>query len=108
MHLAFSVAFSLFIFAEYIRYFALYPFGASLHIFLSEFLDEKDKGSAILSHFYLLIGCAGVIWLERYAVICILWRSAEMGTRAHCGGSSPTALTCALTTVPRVYSILPA
>lgn len=65
MHLAFSVAFSLFIFAEYIRYFALYPFGASLHIFLSEFLDEKDKGSAILSHFYLLIGCAGVLWLER-------------------------------------------
>lgn len=65
MHLAFSVAFALFIFAEYVRYFALWPFGAAVHIFLSEFLDEKDKGSAILSHFYLLMGCAGPLWLER-------------------------------------------
>ncbi|KAF8339816.1 uncharacterized protein EI90DRAFT_3144088 [Cantharellus anzutake] len=63
-HLAFSVAFSSFIFAEYVRYFALYPFGASVHLFLSEFLDEKDSGSAILSHFYLLTGCAGPLWLE--------------------------------------------
>jgi len=63
-HLAFSVAFSVFIFAEYIRYFALYPFGAAVHRFLSEFLDEKDSGSAILSHFYLLTGCAGPLWLE--------------------------------------------
>ncbi|KAF8301039.1 hypothetical protein DL93DRAFT_2102769 [Clavulina sp. PMI_390] len=63
-HLAFSLAFAIFIFAEYIRYFALYPFGAAVHIFLSEFLDEKDKGSVILSHFYLLLGCAGMLWLE--------------------------------------------
>jgi len=68
MHLAFSVAFALFIFTEYVRYFALWPFGASVHIFLSEFLDEKDKGSAILSHFYLLIGCAGPLWLERWVM----------------------------------------
>ncbi|KAH9928691.1 uncharacterized protein B0H18DRAFT_1084426 [Fomitopsis serialis] len=39
-HLAFSAAFALFVFAEY-------------------FLDQKDSGTAILSHFYLLIGCAG-------------------------------------------------
>jgi len=64
MHLAFSVALSLFIFLEYVRYFALYPFGASVHLFLSEFLDEKDSGSAVLSHFYLLTGCAGPLWLE--------------------------------------------
>ena len=46
------------------RYFALYPFGAAVHLFLSQFLDEKDSGSAILSHFYLLTGCAGPLWLE--------------------------------------------
>ncbi|KAF9507574.1 hypothetical protein BS47DRAFT_1398504 [Hydnum rufescens UP504] len=63
-HLAFCVAFSVFIFAEYMRYFALYPFGTAVHRFLSEFLDEKDSGSAILSHFYLLTGCAGPLWLE--------------------------------------------
>ncbi len=69
MHLAFSVALSLFIFLEYVRYFALYPFGASVHLFLSEFLDEKDSGSAVLSHFYLLTGCAGPLWLEGYVYL---------------------------------------
>lgn len=64
MHLAFSVAFAAFIFAEYLRYFALYPLGAAIHVFLTEFIDDKDSGTAILSHFYLLTGCAGSIWLE--------------------------------------------
>lgn len=63
-HFAFSAAFALFVFAEYIRYFALYPFGASVHLFMNEFLDQKDRGTAILSHFYLLIGCAGTVWFE--------------------------------------------
>jgi dolichol kinase len=67
-HLAFSFAFALFIFAEYVRYFALYPFGAIVHLFLNEFLDHKDSGTAILSHFYLLTGCALGVWLERYAI----------------------------------------
>jgi dolichol kinase len=63
-HLAFSAAFALFTFTEYVRYFALYPFGAAVHVFLSEFLDPKDAGAAILSHFYLLTGCANSVWLE--------------------------------------------
>ncbi|KAI0077875.1 hypothetical protein K474DRAFT_1706914 [Panus rudis PR-1116 ss-1] len=63
-HLSFSVAFAVFTFAEYVRYFALYPFGASVHVFMSEFLDTKDSGTAILSHFYLLTGCAGSVWFE--------------------------------------------
>ncbi len=62
-HLALSLAFALFTFAEYIRYFALYPLGAPLHIFLNEFLDQKDSGPVILSHFYLLSGCALPLWL---------------------------------------------
>jgi dolichol kinase len=64
VHLALSAAFAMFIFAEYIRYFALYPFGASVHVFINEFLDTKDQGTAVLSHFYLLTGCAGSLWLE--------------------------------------------
>ncbi|KAJ6577375.1 hypothetical protein B0H19DRAFT_1207859 [Mycena capillaripes] len=63
-HLAFSVAFALFVFAEYVRYFAIYPLGAAVHRFMAEFLDTKDGGTAILSHFYLLTGCAGALWLE--------------------------------------------
>jgi len=63
-HLSFSIAFSLFIFAEYVRYFALYPFSATVHLFMNEFIDEKDGGTAIMSHFYLLTGCAAAVWLE--------------------------------------------
>lgn len=63
-HLAFSLAFSAFIMAEYIRYYALYPFGAVLHVFMSEFTDHKDSGPVILSHFYLLTGCAAPLWIE--------------------------------------------
>ena len=63
-HLAFSAAFALFVFAEYVRYFALYPCGAAVHVFMSEFLDTRDSGTAILSHFYLLSGCAGALWFE--------------------------------------------
>ncbi|TNY21389.1 dolichol kinase [Rhodotorula diobovata] len=75
--LAFSVAFSLFTFAEYARYFALYPIGGPLHIFFSEFVDSKDGGPVILSHFYLLTGCAGGLWLEgrginRYTGVLVL------------------------------------
>jgi dolichol kinase len=65
-HLSFGVAFALFTFAEYVRYFAIYPFGAAVHLFMNEFLDHKDSGTAILSHFYLLTGCAGSLWLEGY------------------------------------------
>ncbi len=31
---------------------------------MNEFLDQKDSGTAILSHFYLLSGCAITVWLE--------------------------------------------
>ncbi|KAF8525817.1 Fph type histidine kinase [Hysterangium stoloniferum] len=64
VHLSLSAAFALFVFAEYVRYFALYPFGAVVHLFLNEFLDHKDSGTAVLSHFYLLTGSAGPLWLE--------------------------------------------
>lgn len=64
MHLAFSSAFALFILCEYLRYCAVYPVGATLHFFLSQFLDNKDCGLVILSHAYLLSGCAVGVWLE--------------------------------------------
>jgi hypothetical protein len=63
-HLSMSVAFAAFTFAEYIRYFALWPLGKFIHLFLNDFLDSKDSGSAILSHFYLLTGIANGLWLE--------------------------------------------
>lgn len=32
------------------------------------FLDEKDSGSLILTHIYLLIGCSCPVWLSSYYV----------------------------------------
>jgi dolichol kinase len=49
-HLAFSATFALFVFAEYVQYFALYLLGAAVHVFMSDFLDSKDSGTAILTY----------------------------------------------------------
>ncbi|WFC98574.1 dolichol kinase [Malassezia yamatoensis] len=69
MHVAFSAAFALFIFGEYLRYCAVYPVGAKLHFFLSQFLDSKDSGLVILSHLYLLSGCAAGVWIESRSAV---------------------------------------
>jgi len=50
-HLAFSAAFALFIFAEYVRYFALYPFGASVHVFMRCANSVWFEGPSQLLHF---------------------------------------------------------
>jgi dolichol kinase len=64
MFLSFSVAFSGMIMAEVIRFFKLYPLGEIIHKFMTTFIDQKDTGTAILSHIYLLIGCALPVWLN--------------------------------------------
>ncbi|KAI9480447.1 MAG: hypothetical protein EXX96DRAFT_180692 [Benjaminiella poitrasii] len=69
LQLAFSVALSGFIYLEYLRYFALWPWGKSLHVFLTEFIDNRDLGPVILSHIYLLLGCAGPVWLSSSNVL---------------------------------------
>lgn len=65
MHLSFSVAISALIMIEYIRYFRLWPVGDQIQGFLTQFLDKRDAGTAILSHLYLLLGCAFPVWLNR-------------------------------------------
>ncbi|KAF9162817.1 hypothetical protein DFQ26_003219 [Actinomortierella ambigua] len=69
MHLAFSVAVASMVFLEYIRYFAVYPIGKEIHLFLVGFLDDRDRGPIILSHLYLLIGCAAPVWLAGQDVL---------------------------------------
>ncbi|KAI8611966.1 hypothetical protein BC830DRAFT_1138899 [Chytriomyces sp. MP71] len=65
MHLSFSVAFSVLILTEYIRVFRVWPIGHHVHAFLRGFLDSKDQGIVILSHIYLLVGCALPVWINR-------------------------------------------
>jgi dolichol kinase len=63
MHLSFSFATSAMIMLEYHRYFNIYPLGSYIEPFLSRFIDSKDTGPAILSHIYLIIGCALPVWI---------------------------------------------
>lgn len=69
MKLAFGVALAAFIYLEYLRYFAVWPYGKSIHVFLTEFIDHRDSGPVILSHVYLLLGCAAPVWLGRYILL---------------------------------------
>ncbi|KAI9337567.1 hypothetical protein BDR26DRAFT_863880 [Obelidium mucronatum] len=65
MRLSFSVALSALIFVEFIRVFSVWPAGKEVASFLRNFLDNKDRGIFILSHLYLLIGCALPVWINR-------------------------------------------
>jgi dolichol kinase len=62
--LAFAVAMALFIVLEYIRIARVPPFGHQIHSFMRSYLDERDEGIIILTHTYLLTGCAIPIWLH--------------------------------------------
>ena len=52
------------IYAESLRLSLVPPFGARIHGFLSSFIDERDSGFIILSHIYLLLGCASSVWIN--------------------------------------------
>jgi dolichol kinase len=69
MHIAFSVGLAALIFLEYVRYFAVVPFGKEIHLFLVGFLDARDGGPIILSHLYLLMGCAAPVWLAEQHIL---------------------------------------
>ncbi|ORX61115.1 hypothetical protein BCR36DRAFT_365699 [Piromyces finnis] len=64
MFLSFAVAFCAMLMIEVIRYFKVYPVGVAIHQFMITFIDQKDTGTAILSHIYLLIGCGMPVWLN--------------------------------------------
>ncbi|KAJ2963380.1 hypothetical protein NQZ79_g1598 [Umbelopsis isabellina] len=72
LQLAFSVALAAFIYLEYLRFFAVWPYGKNIHMFLTEFIDSRDLGPVILSHVYLLLGCAESVWLEGSNVLASL------------------------------------
>ncbi|EPY49806.1 dolichol kinase [Schizosaccharomyces cryophilus OY26] len=65
VHLAFSGVLFLFLFIEGIRVLRLEPFGEMIHKFLWQYTDNRDhRGPLIISHIYLLIGCAIPVWFS--------------------------------------------
>ncbi|XP_028399200.1 dolichol kinase-like isoform X2 [Dendronephthya gigantea] len=63
LHMCSSVATSLFLFIEFIRFGRIKPFGEMFHRHLSPLIDQRDSGPLILTHVYLLTGCALPLWL---------------------------------------------
>lgn len=53
-----------FAFLELCRVGRLPPLAAPLTSFLGAFLDSRDGGTLVLTHVYLLLGCALPIWLD--------------------------------------------
>eukprot|EP01137_Pigoraptor_chileana_P035913 Opistho-2@30664 len=62
--LAMGVALAGFVFVEFLRSARVPPFGISLNSFLSQYADARDAGPFILTHTYLLLGCAIPMWME--------------------------------------------
>lgn len=62
MEVAFSFAFALLLLIEALRYSRFPLLGGAVDRYMTSFLDERDQGEVILSHLYLLIGCAIPVW----------------------------------------------
>eukprot|EP00392_Amoebophrya_sp_AT5.2_P002621 g2626.t1 len=60
--LAFAVAFSLFLVLEAFRSAGVSPIAELLTVYLSPYIDKRDGGTVILTHMYLLLGCAVPVW----------------------------------------------
>ncbi|TRY71837.1 hypothetical protein TCAL_00307 [Tigriopus californicus] len=63
LYLSSIVAQCVFMLLESIRYYCIQPFSQYIQSSFAVFLDEKDNGSLILTHIYLLIGCSLPLWL---------------------------------------------
>jgi len=62
-----SLATSLFLLAEVIRHYKVPPIGPQLANFFSIFTDERDtRGPLVVSHIFLLVGCAVPLWMSLY------------------------------------------
>lgn len=62
--LSYGVALSVFCLVECIRALSLPPFGQQIAEFMNTFIDHRDGGRLVLTHSYLLLGCALPLWLS--------------------------------------------
>ena len=64
LNVALGVALSIFILVEFIRLNDTYSLiGLEIEKYLKEHTDERDDGQVILTHMYLLAGCAIPLWI---------------------------------------------
>jgi dolichol kinase len=67
LSLSYGVAFAVFCLAECMRAVALPLFGQQIAQFVQPFIDHREGGRVILTHTYLLLGCALPLWLAHSA-----------------------------------------
>ncbi|ETK85356.1 hypothetical protein L915_09801 [Phytophthora nicotianae] len=63
LSLSYGVALSVFFLLECVRALSLPPFGRLIAEFMRSFIDHREAGRVILTHSYLLLGCALPLWL---------------------------------------------
>ncbi|CAH0485202.1 unnamed protein product [Peronospora farinosa] len=68
LSLSYGVALSSFVLVECVRALALPPFGQSIAEFMRSFIDHREGGLVILTHSYLLLGCALPLWLASSSI----------------------------------------
>ncbi|KCV67700.1 hypothetical protein, variant [Fonticula alba] len=64
LQLSFGIALALLLLVEIIRHFRFPVLGPAVDQAFGVFLDARDCGPVVLSHLYLLIGCALPVWLS--------------------------------------------
>ena len=67
LQVAFAGVLPIFALLELVRIEQLPPLARPLQAFLAPFLDARDAGPLILTHLYLLLGCAVPVWLGTVA-----------------------------------------
>ncbi|KDO28265.1 hypothetical protein SPRG_06315 [Saprolegnia parasitica CBS 223.65] len=63
LRLSYAIAIGLFFILECVRALSVPPMGRPIAAFMRAYLDHRDDGRIVLSHTYLLLGCALPSWL---------------------------------------------
>ncbi|KAF0695177.1 Aste57867_13984 [Aphanomyces stellatus] len=67
LRLSYGVAVAVFLVVECVRALSVPPFGRPIALFMRVYLDHRDEGRLVLSHIYLLLGCALPLWIQSAA-----------------------------------------
>ncbi|ORX71903.1 hypothetical protein DL89DRAFT_265607 [Linderina pennispora] len=72
LHLGFTVALC-------VRLFGIGPLASPMRDFFAKFVDHRDAGCLVTSHFYLLLGCALPVWLGGSSPVACLAGVLSLG-----------------------------
>ncbi|KAJ1952351.1 dolichol kinase [Linderina pennispora] len=79
LHLGFTVALVGFVLVECVRLFGIGPLASPMRDFFANFVDHRDAGCLVTSHFYLLFGCALPVWLGGSSPVACLAGVLSLG-----------------------------